>query len=114
TPAPTGGQAPDQANVSGRAGAGSSGRTSRLKGTKPVRTRVTPTATGRQPITDEPTRPASQSEQVADHPVAALTLRPVEVGVGPPEQGGGRGIAGAAGRARGADADRDRQASGQV
>src|SRR3954471_22062051 len=62
----TDGQAPDQANIPGRAGAGSSERTSPVKGTKPVRPRVTPTTAGCQPIINEPTPPASQSGQVAE------------------------------------------------
>src|SRR3954453_11758782 len=76
TPAATGGQAPDQANVSGRAGAGSSERTSPVEGTKPVRRRVTPAAADRQPITEGPTRPASQSGEGQEE---ALELAQVDL-----------------------------------
>ena len=46
-----GGQAPDQASCSNRAGAGNHERTSRTQGTKPVIPRVTLAVTNPQPST---------------------------------------------------------------
>src|SRR4051812_46581334 len=71
-----GGQAPDQASRSGQAGAGEPRRTSPVKGTKPVRRRVTPETTNRQPTTqDKPPLRSSQSAERGEVLVGELEAR---------------------------------------
>lgn len=98
------GQAPDQASHSSRAGAGSDGRTSPAKGTKPVSRRVTPAATNSSParspsyVSDphrQPSRPASGLDAdrreapltAADRPLDSASRRALGLAEPPPDEG---------------------------
>jgi hypothetical protein len=76
-----GGQAPDQASNSNRAGAGNLGRTSPNKGTWPISVRATPVVTGSSPA--EPLgRTADTHNQCSRHdiPPAVTATSPTNWG----------------------------------
>ena len=61
-----GGQAPDQASNSDRAGAGDRERTSHTEGTRPVKSRVTPAVTAFSPARPEDRRSDPHSQDMGD------------------------------------------------